>query len=92
MDIMCKSKIDRTFITIEECGELVQALSKFIRYALGDKTLRDSKDDVLSMIKEELVDVMICVDKMFDVFEISDEEIDSIMNYKLQRYEELINK
>lgn len=87
---MNESKIDRTTITIEECGELIQALSKFTRYALGDKTLRDTKEDILDMVKEELVDVMICVDKMYDVFDITDEEIESIMNFKLQRYESLL--
>lgn len=86
---MSESKIDRATITIEECSELIQALSKFSRYVLGDKTLRNTKEDIYCMVKEELVDVMICVDKMLDVFEISDEEIDSIMNFKLQRYEKL---
>lgn len=89
---MQESKVDRAIITIEECNELCQALSKFIRYALSDSTLRTTKTDIDSMIKEELVDVAICVYKMFDMFEIPNEEIESIYEYKTQRFNKLYKR
>lgn len=89
---MQESKVDRAIITIEECNELSQALSKFIRFALSDPTLRTTKTDIDTMLKEELVDVMICIDKMFETFEISNSEIEPIYNYKISRFNKLYKR
>lgn len=89
---MQESKVDRAIITIEECNELCQALSKFIRYALSDPTLRTTKTDIDTMIIEELVDVAICIDKMFETFEISNTQIEPIYNYKIERFNKLYKR
>lgn len=89
---MQESKVDRAIITIEECNELSQALSKFIRFALSDPTLRTTETDIDTMVKEELVDVMICIDKMFETFEISNSEIEPIYNYKISRFNKLYKR
>ena len=55
---------DVNSITIEECSELIQALSKLNRWISGDVTLRASKEEIDSMVLEEIVDVYICLEKL----------------------------
>lgn len=82
---------DVNSITIEECSELIQALSKLNRWISGDVTLRASKEEIDSMVLEEMVDVYICLEKLNEKLEIIHEDFDSIYISKVTRYNELIN-
>lgn len=43
----------------EECGELIQALSKYKRILQGDKTCKVKGQQAINMVLEEIVDVEI---------------------------------
>lgn len=82
---------DVNSITIEECSELIQALSKLNRWISGDVTLRTSKEEIDNMVLEEMVDVYICLEKLNEKLEIIAEDFDSIYISKITRYNELMN-
>lgn len=82
---------DVNSITIEECSELIQALSKLNRWISGDVTLRASKEEIDNMVLEEMVDVFICLEKLNEKLEIISEDFDSIYISKVTRYNELMN-
>jgi NTP pyrophosphatase (non-canonical NTP hydrolase) len=83
---------DVNSITIEECSELIQALSKLNRWISGDVTLRASKEEIDNMVLEEMVDVYICLEKLNEKLKIIPEDFDSIYISKVTRYNELMNK
>lgn len=63
-------------VAMEECGELVQAISKCIRY--NDKNARDS-------VIEEIADVEICIRQLKMIMRIDEKEIDTRRREKLMR-------
>lgn len=69
-------------ITMEECGELTQALSKYIR---DDKLPKTRAVEEIEHIIEEMADVMVCVQRLKAWFDISDKELMQRMNIKLDR-------
>ena len=75
----------QTTITMEELGELAQALSKYVRYMSDDATLRKGIIDIYDMIIEELADVEICLEKFKKMNYISQYEIDKMKEYKEKR-------
>ena len=75
----------RAIITIEELGELTQALTKYIRYMISDKTLRKDRYEIQDMIYEELADVELCLDKFKKQMCIDDEDLKIIKEAKEER-------
>ena len=75
----------QTTITIEELGELAQALGKYVRYMSDDGTLRKGIIDIYDMILEELADVELCLEKFKKLNYIDQIEIDKIKEYKENR-------
>ena len=61
-------------VCMEELSELTQAISKEIR----------GKDNRSNLV-EEMADVLICIEILKQVFEITDEDIDSWIKYKQER-------
>ena len=79
------ARVIQTTITMEELGELSQALGKYVRYVEGDKTLRKDIYDIREMIIEELADVELCLEKFKESNYIDQCDIDKIKNYKENR-------
>ena len=75
----------RSIITIEELGELTQALTKYIRYLISDDTLRKDRYEIQEMIMEELADVELCLDKFKKQMCINDDDLAMIKEYKESR-------
>lgn len=75
----------RAIITIEELGELTQALTKYIRYMISDDTLRKDRYEIQDMIYEELADVELCLEKFKKYMCIDDEDLKNIKEYKENR-------
>lgn len=67
-------RILQTIVAIEEMAELQKELSKALR----------SKENY-SGIVEEIADVQIMLEQLKIIFDISEEEIDKQMTFKLQR-------
>ena len=78
-------RIIQTIITIEELGELSQALSKYTRYMCSDKTIRVDIYQITDMVFEELADVELCLEKFKELNYIDQQEIDRIKQYKEKR-------
>lgn len=75
----------RAIITIEELGELTQALTKYIRYMISDKTLRKDRYEIQDMIYEELADVELCLEKFKKQMCIDNEDLKIIKEAKEER-------
>lgn len=75
----------RSIITIEELGELTQALTKYIRYLITDDTLRKDRYEIQDMIYEELADVELCLEKFKKQMCINDEDLKIIKEAKEER-------
>lgn len=78
-------RIIQTIITIEELGELSQALSKCVRYMCSDESLRKDLYAIREMVIEELADVELCLEKFKELNYIDQQEIDKIKEYKEKR-------
>lgn len=89
---MNESCLDRVIITIEELGELIQALSKYERYIYSDETLRNSKIEIEYMILEEIADVELCLTKLKSIMNIQEKELNYLKHFKQERFERLYNK
>lgn len=82
---MSESRVYRAIITMEELGELSQALSKYIRYMISDDTLRKDRIEIQEMIMEEIADVEICLNKFKKLLCIDESDLDTIKHYKEKR-------
>ena len=89
---MNESCLDRVIITIEELGELTQALSKYVRYINSDETLRNSKYEIEYMILEEVADVEICLSKLKNIMNIDEKQLNYIKDFKQERFKKLYTK
>ena len=63
-------------VCMEECGELIQEISKQIR-GVSDKT----------SLTEEMADVAICLKQLQLMYNIADEDLQLVINQKLARLE-----
>ena len=77
-------KFEAEIILMEECGELVQALSKVIR--------TDARKDTLMDMSAEIADVQLLIELVRDKYGIELEEVQRRMRdkaHKLQRWSNL---
>lgn len=77
-------KFEAEIILMEECGELVQALSKVIR--------TDARKDTLMDMSAEIADVQLLIELVREKYDISLEEVQRRMRdkaHKLQRWSNL---
>ncbi len=70
-----------SMLAMEEMGELIQALSKANRVVQNFSTV----DIDLENIKEEMADVLVCIERLKDTLKIEDDDIEKIMKYKIER-------
>ena len=66
-----------TVIAMEECAELIQAISKVKRYGF----VGEYKDNLI----EEIADVSIVIREIMMIFRISDGDINEVIDSKIQR-------
>ena len=66
-----------TTIAMEECSELIQAISKCKRYGCVDK----HRDNLI----EEIADVLIIINELQLIYVISTDDIENIKKYKIDR-------
>ena len=68
-------------ICFEECGELVQAISKVKRACRSENRLVEAQAGLL----EEMADVLICMEMLGEMFAISQSNIDAVVGIKMVR-------
>ena len=66
-----------TNIAMEECSELIKAISKCKRYGCVDKY----RDNLI----EEIADVLIIINELQLIYDISNDDIENIKNTKMDR-------
>lgn len=66
-----------TTIAMEECSELIKAISKCKRYGCED----ESRDNLI----EEMADVLFILDELKLIYDISDDTIADVKKYKIDR-------
>lgn len=64
----------QSIVCMEECSELIQCISKELR----------GKSDI-AHLAEEMADVLICVEILKQIYNISDEELNNWIKYKQER-------
>lgn len=71
-------------IAMEECAELIQAISKMNR---STSFLPDSVKfcEAKENLEEEMADVIVCINQLQKIFDISDSRISELANYKIRR-------
>ena len=74
--------------TIEECSELIQAISKLQRFDKCDNTLRCNYHDLYNDIYEELADVIIMLFQFIYKNKLSQENLLNEITKKLIRFYE----
>ena len=79
-------------IAVEELSELIKPLQKLARLKLNDKSLRATEEEIISGIKEEIVDVKIALDSIIDVVYQNELEYYQNIVRKLIRKNKLLNK
>ena len=72
---------------IEECAELIQAVSKYRRAVerVGEPVSEDKKAIALDNLIEEIADVEIMLEQVKDLLQIPEEDIEAIKLYKVNR-------
>ena len=74
---------------IEECSELIQAISKYNRFLNGEYAGKDKK--IIANLVEELADVEICIEQLKHFLKISESKINSVKEFKIKRTTNIIN-
>lgn len=74
----------QTVVCMEECGELIQAISKTIRMP--------NISIPVTNLEEEMADVMICLVMLQEIYGIPDERIEGWIKDKQQRITERMRK
>ena len=78
----------QALVHMEECAELIQAISKMQRIrkeCLAGEDIDDS--DAYSNLVEEMADVLICMEQLKEIYCISDSELRMMVDKKTVRQE-----
>ena len=84
--IKCYGKELQSVVGMEECAELIQAISKAYR---ADTCV--AMDTARQHLIEEVADVLICITQLMEMYEIEEAEIQEIIDKKCKRQEERVN-
>lgn len=68
-------------IAQEECAELIQAISKIAR----GKNNPDGYFELKDHLVEEMADVIVCINQLQQMFDISDKQLEMEINVKINR-------
>lgn len=87
--------LGQTIIAIEEMAELQQALSKWFRMnerrrQSGIQPPKQTAEDIMANVVEELADVSIMLEQMKYMMQIDEAEIEAVIDKKLNRTENAI--
>lgn len=79
---------------VEECAELIQAVSKYRRAVagLGQPVAEEKKAVALENLIEEIADVEIMLEQVKYLLQIPEEELDAVKLYKVNRTRERITQ
>ena len=74
-----------TTVCMEECAELIQAISKLKRYNHEDPNNNVSRSELIENLYEEMADVQICFDLLFEIYGLKPSDLRRMMDHKVWR-------
>lgn len=78
-------KDTQTTVCMEECAELIQAISKLKRYNPEDPTNKVGRSELIENLYEEMADVQICFDLLIKIYGLKPSDLRRMMDHKVWR-------
>lgn len=75
----------QTTVCMEECAELIQAISKLKRFDPEDPNNMVSRTELIENLYEEMADVQICFSLLFEIYGLKTSDMQRMIGYKLWR-------
>lgn len=75
----------QTTVCMEECAELIQAISKLKRYNPEDPTNKVGYSELIENLYEEMADVCICFDLLVEIYGLKLSDLRRMMDHKVWR-------
>lgn len=75
----------QTTVCMEECAELMQAISKLKRYNPEDPTNKVSRSELIENLYEEMADVQICFSLLFKIYGLKPSDLRRMIDHKVWR-------
>lgn len=72
-------------VCMEECAELIQAISKLKRYNPEDQTNKAERSELIENLYEEMADVCICFDLLVEIYGLKLSDLRRMMDHKVWR-------
>lgn len=78
-------KETQTTVCMEECAELIQAISKLKRYNPEDPTNKVGRSELIENLYEEMADVQICFDLLVEIYGLKPSDLRRMIDHKMWR-------
>lgn len=78
-------KDTQTTVCMEECAELIQAISKLKRYNPEDTTNKVGRSELIENLYEEMADVQICFDLLIEIYGLKPSDLRRMIDHKVWR-------
>lgn len=75
----------QTTVCMEECAELIQAISKLKRYNPEDHNNTVSRKELIENLYEEMADVQICLSLLVTIYGLRPSDLRSMIGHKVWR-------
>lgn len=75
----------QTTVCMEECAELIQAISKLKRYNPEEPTNKVSRSELIENLYEEMADVCICFDLLVEIYGLKPSDLRRMIDHKVWR-------
>ena len=75
----------QTTVCMEECAELIQAISKLKRFDPEDPNNMVSRTKLIENLYEKMADVQICFDLLFEIYGLKLSDMRRMIDHKVWR-------
>lgn len=75
----------QTTTCMEECAELIQAISKLKRYNPEDPNNKVERKELIENLYEEVADVLICIDLLSEIYGLKFGDVRRMIHHKVWR-------
>lgn len=72
-------------VCMEECAELIQAISKLKRFNPEDPNNKVSRNELIENLYEEMADVQICFDLLVEIYDLKPSDLRRMIDHKIWR-------
>lgn len=72
-------------VRMEECAELIQAISKLKRFDPEDPHNKVSRNELIENLYEEMADVQICFNLLFEIHDLKPSDLQRMIYHKVWR-------